>query len=77
MRPPSRPLGAAPRPGGADHLGYLISGRMRLRMSDGRELDYQAGDLVTIPPNHSAWVVGNDPAVFLDFTGGDYFSKLS
>ena len=51
------------------HLGYVISGTMVLKMNDGTELRFNAGDVANIPPGHDAWVEGNEPCVFLDFQG--------
>jgi quercetin dioxygenase-like cupin family protein len=53
----------------AEHMGYVLSGRMHVVMDDGQEAEIAPGDLVTIPPGHDAWTVGNEPCVFLDFTG--------
>ena len=57
------------------HLVYVVSGRMALRMDDGTEQDVTAGDAVYIPPGHDAWIVGNDPCVFIDFTAPDYAKR--
>lgn len=51
------------------HTIYQISGRMRIRMDDGTEMEFGPGDVGVIPPGHQAWVVGNEPCVNLDFTG--------
>jgi mannose-6-phosphate isomerase-like protein (cupin superfamily) len=57
----------------AAHLQYLLSGRLHVVMDDGREEEFGPGDVVSVPPGHDAWVVGNDPAVAVDITGmGDY-----
>jgi DNA-binding CsgD family transcriptional regulator len=34
---------------------------------DGVEVDASAGDVVVIPPGHDAWVVGDEPCVFLEY----------
>ena len=49
------------------HLGYVLSGRMAVRMDDGSEGEIGPGDVVAIPPGHDAWVVGNEPCVLVDF----------
>jgi hypothetical protein len=49
------------------HLGYCVSGRMRVQMADGSEGELGPGDVVAIPPGHDAEVVGDEPCVFLDF----------
>ena len=57
------------------HTGYLISGRMRVRMDDGTEAEAGPGDSVIIPPGHDAWVVGNEPCIGIDFTGAKTYAK--
>jgi uncharacterized cupin superfamily protein len=52
-----------------------VSGRMKMRMDDGTELEWRAGDVGVIPAGHDAWVVGDEPFVFIDFEGGDVFAK--
>lgn len=58
-----------------NHLTYMISGRMRVRMDDGSEAEFGPGDVGAIPPGHDAWVVGNEPAVAIDFRGGAIYAK--
>ena len=53
----------------AAHLGYQLSGTMIIRMDDGTETRTKAGDVVHLPPGHDGWVVGNEPAIFIDFQG--------
>ena len=48
------------------HLGYVISGRMQVRMDDGTEHTVAAGDLFDLPAGHDAWVVGDEPCVMVD-----------
>lgn len=57
------------------HCGYVISGSMKVVLKDGHELDLKAGDFLTIPPGHDGWVLGNQPAVVLDFVGGEHYGK--
>ncbi len=57
----------------APHLGYVISGRMKVRMDDGTEQEMAPGDFFRINPGHDAWVVGSEPCILLDFAGyADY-----
>jgi hypothetical protein len=49
------------------HLGYCLSGRMKVIMDDGSESEVSSGDVVAIPPGHDAEVVGDAPCVFIDF----------
>ncbi|HEX5514055.1 MAG TPA: cupin domain-containing protein [Gammaproteobacteria bacterium] len=59
----------------AGHLGYMLAGRMKIVMDDGTETECGAGSAVVIPPGHDAWVVGNEPCVFLDFMGAEHYAK--
>jgi hypothetical protein len=49
------------------HIGYVISGRMRVLTNDGTEAEAGPGDVVHIEPGHDAWIVGDEDCVFLDF----------
>ena len=57
------------------HKWYVVSGSMRMKMDDGTELLWRAGDVGVIPAGHDAWVEGDEPFVFRDFEGGDTFAK--
>jgi quercetin dioxygenase-like cupin family protein len=58
------------------HLGYVISGRMRVFMDDGAEGEAGPGDVMAIPPGHDAEIVGDEPCVVLDFGEfGDYAKR--
>ncbi len=54
----------------APHLQYVISGRYHVRMKDGAEFDIGPGDVVSVPPGHDAWVVGDEPTIGIEFVGG-------
>jgi quercetin dioxygenase-like cupin family protein len=57
----------------AAHMGYAVSGRMKVVMDSGETIEVSPGDLVSIAPGHDAWVVGDEPCVMLDWAGfGDY-----
>jgi hypothetical protein len=49
------------------HLGYMVSGRMKVIMDDGAEAAAGPGSVIAIPPGHDAEVVGDEACVFLDF----------
>ena len=51
------------------HVQLLVSGRFAVRMEDGEEAEFGPGDVMDVPPGHDAWVVGDEPAVLLDFGG--------
>lgn len=59
----------------APHFGYQISGRMKIVMDDGTEFIIMAGDVMNIPPGHDAWVLGDEPVVFVDFQGFVDYAK--
>ncbi|MGW0119736.1 cupin domain-containing protein [Streptomyces sp. NPDC003327] len=62
----------------ASHVGYVVSGRMKVVMDDGEESEFGAGDFMQVTPGHDAWVLGDDPCVALDWVGfGDYARKES
>ena len=58
------------------HLGYCLSGRMKVFMDDGSEGEVGPGDAFAIPPGHVAVVVGDEDCVLLDFGEfGDYAKR--
>lgn len=57
------------------HTGYIISGRMKVRMNDGSEMECGPGEVAVIPPGHDAWVEGNEPCVGIDFTGAKSYAQ--
>ena len=59
----------------AAHLGYQVSGTMRIRMDDGTEWESKAGEVVSVPAGHDAWVVGQESVVFVDFQGAPNYAK--
>jgi class 3 adenylate cyclase len=57
------------------HLGYVISGRLRVQMPDGTELEIGPQEVFEIPPGHDAWVVGDEPWVSVDFEAMRTYGK--
>ena len=57
------------------HLGIVLSGRLRVQMPDGTELELGPGDVFEIPPGHDAWVVGDEPWVSIDFEAMRTYGK--
>jgi hypothetical protein len=53
----------------APHFQYHVSGVLRILMDDGTEFDCRPGEVSLLPSGHDAWVVGNEPAVVVDFQG--------
>lgn len=58
------------------HVGFVTSGRLHVAPDDGDEVELGPGDVFSIPPGHDTWVVGDEPAVILDFTGDDHLYKM-
>ena len=58
-----------------EHMGYVLSGRMKIRTSDGAEAEYQAGDVMAIKPGHDAWVLGREPCIIIDWAGASTYAK--
>lgn len=50
------------------HLGYVLTGSMRIRLDDGTERDIAAGDLYDLPAGHDAWVTSDVPCEMVDFS---------
>ena len=59
----------------AIHTGYVIGGRMAVRMDDGTEVEYGHGDAFYMPAGHDAWIIGDEPCVMIDVTGMDRYAK--
>jgi EutQ-like cupin domain len=49
------------------HLGYVISGRMKIYADDGTESEIGPGDVYAIRPGHDAETIGDEPCIALDF----------
>jgi hypothetical protein len=61
----------------APHFQYHVSGVLMVLMDDGTELVCRPGDVSLLPSGHDAWVVGDEPAVVIDFQGMvDYAKSL-
>ena len=59
----------------AAHVGYVISGRMKVVMDDGTADEFGPGDLIICPAGHDAWIVGNEPCVVIDWAGFADYAK--
>jgi hypothetical protein len=53
----------------APHFQYHVSGTIMVQMDDGTQIECKAGDVSLLPTGHDAWVVGNEPAIVVDFQG--------
>jgi uncharacterized cupin superfamily protein len=53
----------------APHLGYVITGEMTVRVANGSEYQYGAGDAYAVSSEpHDAWVDGEATSVAIDVT---------
>jgi len=59
----------------APHFQYLLSGTLHIVMADGHALDVVAGQVITLPVGHDAWVVGTEPVVAIDWFGATHYAK--
>jgi uncharacterized cupin superfamily protein len=59
----------------AAHFQYQVSGTIEILMDDGTRLTSRAGDVSLLPIGHDAWVVGDEPAVVVDFQGMVDYAK--
>jgi hypothetical protein len=49
------------------HVGFLAAGRIRIEYADGCSMDLTAPQVIAIEPGHDGWVVGDEPAVVIEF----------
>ena len=49
------------------HVGFLARGQVHIQYVDGCVLEFTAPQIVAIEPGHDAWVVGEEPAVLIEF----------
>jgi hypothetical protein len=52
-----------------EHIGYVVSGRMKVVMDDGQEREVGPGTAIHIPPGHDAWTLGDEACTVVDFGG--------
>ena len=57
------------------HTGYVVEGRMVVKMDDGAEVEFGPGDAFYMPPGHDAWTVGDERCVLIDVTGFGKYAK--
>ena len=49
------------------HVGFLARGQVHIQYADGCTLEFVAPQVVAIEPGHDGWVVGDEPAVLIEF----------
>jgi hypothetical protein len=57
------------------HIGYVVSGKMTVRLQDGTKKTIAAGESYSIPPGHDAWVEGKEPFVGIEMMSAEAFAK--
>lgn len=60
-----------------EHIGYFLSGQLHVVHDDGTEADVKSGVVYRIAPGHDAWVVGDEPAVVVEFQGAANYAQPS
>ena len=51
------------------HQGVMLSGRMQVVLGSGAKITIEPGEAFNIPPGHDAFVVGDEPAISIEFRG--------
>ena len=59
----------------APHFQYHVAGVLRIHMADGTEFEAGPGAITSLPAGHDAWVVGDEPAVVVDWYGASSYAK--
>jgi hypothetical protein len=49
------------------HVGFIARGRIHVEYADGCIAEFVAPQVVAIEPGHEGWVVGDEPAVLIEF----------
>ena len=49
------------------HVGFLARGQVHIQYADGCTSEFVAPQVVVIEPGHDGWVVGEEPAVLIEF----------
>lgn len=57
-----------------EHIGYMASGRLHVEHEDGSTGEVETGDVFRLAPGHDAWVVGDEPAVLIEFQGAAHLA---
>jgi hypothetical protein len=59
------------------HVGFLAQGRIHIAYPDGCAFDFSAPQVVVADPGHDGWVIGQEPAVVIEFDfEGETASRL-
>jgi hypothetical protein len=59
------------------HVGFLVRGQIHIQYADGCILEFAGPQAVAIEPGHDGWVMGDEPAVMVEFDfEGETVSRL-
>jgi hypothetical protein len=59
----------------APHQQYHVAGRIHVVMEDGSETEAGPREITSLPPGHDAWVIGDEPAVTIDWHGASVWGR--
>ena len=59
------------------HVGYVISGRLHVATTDGKQIELKAGESYSIPPSHDAWNDDDQPFVTMEIVSAAEYAKPS
>jgi class 3 adenylate cyclase len=57
----------------ARHVGVLLSGRLGIKLRDGRTFELGPDDVCDIPPGHDGYVIGHEPVESIEWAGSRAF----
>jgi class 3 adenylate cyclase len=52
----------------------MLSGRLGLRLQDGSSYEFGPLEVVDVPPGHDGWVIGDEPAIQIEWAGTHTFA---
>ena len=58
-----------------EHIGYVVSGALRIKHDDGTEQNVGTGMVYRIAPGHDGWNDDQVPAVVVEFQGASGYGK--
>jgi len=53
----------------ARHVGMVLSGRYGVELKDGAKLEFGPSDVYLIPPGHDGYTLGDEPCVYIEWSG--------
>lgn len=59
----------------APHFQYHAAGRLKVITSQGQEFEVGPGEVTSLPAQHDAYVIGDDPVILIDFFGAMHYAE--